>query len=305
MNKNIQKLINFLGKDKVKEKIPLSDLTTFKIGGPADFFFEAKNKEDLLKAVKLAREFAVPYVIIGGGSNVLVSDEGFRGLVIKAKNEKIKILTQFGNEAIIYSEAGTSLSKLLRFLSLNELSGLEFMAGIPGTVGGAIRGNAGAWQQAIGDKIVEVEVLKDKSQVVLYSAEDCQFSYRNSIFKKNNQDIVLSGKMRFLKSRKELIEKKTDEYLSKRASQPKEPSAGCVFINPKPLSAGALIEESGLKGVQIGGAKISEKHANFIVNVGGATAKDVISLINLVKDKVREKFSIELEEEIVKIGNFN
>jgi len=299
MIKKYKEIIKKLGKDGAKINEPMAKHTTFKIGGPADLFYEARTEEEIIRAI---REVGVPYFILGRGSNILVGDKGFRGMVIKMKNEKLKIKND--KEKIkILADAGVLLANLVNFAAMNSVGGLEFLAGIPGTVGGAVRGNAGAWQQNIGDKVARVKILTLEGQIKWINQKDCQFSYRKSRFKRNDE-VILGIEFKLEKKDKKEIERKINEILEKRKNQPKEPSAGCVFVNPKPLHAGVLIEQCGLKGKQIGGAKVSEKHANFIVNLGGAKAKDVVALISLIKAKVKERFGIELKEEIMKVGEF-
>ena len=283
----------------VKTNEPLAKYTTFKIGGPADFFVEVGEEEKLLKLIKLLKELKLPYFILGGGSNLLVADEGFRGMVIKMSNVKC----QMSNEKIIVG-AGVSLGRLVELASKNSLAGLEFAAGIPGTVGGAVRGNAGAWGQAIGDRVKRVKILTPQGEIKWIKASDCHFSYRQSRFKKT-KEIILEVELELEKGNKKEIQEKISQNLAKRATQPKEPSAGCIFVNPKPFAAGELIDKCGLKGKRIGDAQISPKHANFIVNLGKAKAAEVIKLIKLIKEKVKEKFGVELEEEISLLGFAN
>lgn len=297
-----QKLVGKLVVDRVKVNEPLSRHTTFKIGGPADLFYEASSREDLIKVIRVIREVEVPDFILGGGSNILVGDKGFRGIVIKIQNSKIKIQND-NAKCKIYAEAGVKVSVLLEELVKNSAAGFEFMAGIPGTIGGAVRGNAGAWQQNIGGLVKRVKILSAGGKVIWIDKKNCSFKYRDSRFK-HNDEIILAVEFILSLGQKEEIDKKINNYLNERSIQPKEPSAGCVFVNPKPHSAGRLIEECGLKGKQIGGAKISEKHANFFVNVGGAMASEVVALIVLAKQKVKEKFDIDLKEEIVRVGEF-
>ena len=294
MASKYSQIIKELG--QVKENEPLDQHTTFKIGGPADLFYEAKTTEKLIEAVKLAQKLKTPFFILGGGSNILVSDQGFRGLVIKAQNGEIKIE---GNKII--AEAGASLSELVRVATEVSLSGLEFAVGIPGTVGGAVRGNAGAWQQDVGKRVLRVQVLAEAGEVKWLNQEECQFSYRQSRFKES-QEIILAVELELEKGQREVIKDRLDSNQAKRRAQPQEPSAGCIFINPKPKSAGDLIDQCGLKGKKIGQAQISFKHANFIVNLGGAKAEDVLQLIKLAKKKVKEKFDISLKEEIFLLG---
>jgi UDP-N-acetylmuramate dehydrogenase len=306
---------------KIREKVLLKDYTTFKIGGPARYFFVAKNKEDLKNAILWAKKKRLPFFILGVGSNILFSDKGFNGLVIKLQNTQYEI-----RNTKVVAEAGVPLQKLVLETAKKGLSGLENLAGIPGTLGGAIWGNAGAFGREIGDLVEEVKILQianGKLQIVNFKKEDCKFGYRESIFKRKENWIILEAILRLKKGRKKEIEEKIKEILRlRKEKQPLEfPSAGSVFKNvpiekvPKEirekfkekikngfLPAGVLIEAVGLKGFQIGGAKISEKHANFIVNVGGAKASDVKELIKKIKKEVKKKFKIQLEEEIKLVG---
>ncbi|MGB9911172.1 MAG: UDP-N-acetylmuramate dehydrogenase [Microgenomates group bacterium] len=296
MGKKYLKIIKFLGKKRVKEKEPLSLHTTFKIGGPADLFYEAKTEEEIIKAVLIAKKLKIPYFILGGGSNLLVADEGFRGLVIKIANSQLEI-----KDRKIIAGAGTKLSTILKKAKDHSLAGLEFLIGIPGTVGGAVRGNAGAWGMGIGDKVKKVKVLTKKGEIKWLEKKECEFSYRQSRFKKS-EEIILAVEFQLEKGEAKKIEEMMKEYLSRRQGQPKEPSAGCIFINPKPLAAGELIDKAGFKGKSVGDAQVSPKHANFIVNIGKAKAKDVLKLIGLIKEKIKEKFGVELKEEICFLG---
>jgi len=314
MNQNYQQIIEKLEVGKVKFDEPMAGHTTFKIGGPADLFVEVENEEELVGVLRVVRptfakatagkDVGVPYFILGGGSNILVGDKGFKGLIIKVQSDSLKTLLRgISAKYKVLVDAGVNMSNLINECLNNSLTGLEFMAGIPGTVGGSIRGNAGAWQNGISESVSRVKVLTEDNKVKWVDKEECQFSYRDSRFK-HNKEIILAAELILEKGDSEQITRLIEENLKKREEQPKEPSAGCVFVNPKPLSAGKLIEECGLKGTRIGNAQISEKHANFVINLGGATAKDVVSLISLTKAKVKEKFSIDLKEEIVRIGEF-
>jgi len=325
----------------LKEDIPLAKFTSFNIGGRAKYFFEGNNKREIIKAVSLAKQEDLPFFILGGGSNLLVDDKGYQGLVIKIQNSGLKIQKENSNFKVA-AGAGTSLSLLVSNAAENGLSGLEWTVGIPGTLGGAIYGNAGAFGKSMKDVVKEVEVFDAKDlQVKIYSLEDCRFDYRESIFKKDKNLIILSAVLELKKGEKKEIENKMKRYLSERMiilsavlelkkgekkeienkmkrylseRKKKQPMgfacAGSVFKNPsfaqtsrrfmtdRELSAGELIERCGLKGRSIGGAKISEKHANFIINLGKAKFSDVRRLIDLIKKRVRSKFGIELEEEL-------
>lgn len=316
-------------KEKFKRNILLKNYTTFKIGGPAKYFFEAKNKKDLVEAIKTAKELKLDFFILGGGGNMLVSDKGFQGLVIKIQNTKFKSAS-WRTKLKISCESGLSLAKLVSESLKVEVTGMEWAVGIPGTVGGAIRGNAGAFEQSMGQIIKKVEVydLKDL-RFKIYELKDCKFKYRDSIFKYNKNLIIISAELEFKKVNKEEIRKKIVENLKwRRKHQPLEfPSAGSIFQNVKIkmkneklkskikkdknlkviiknniIPAGWLIEKCNLKGKKIGDAQISEKHANFIINLGDAKAEDVRKLIELAKKNVKRKFNIELEEEIEYLG---
>jgi len=293
---NFQKLKELL--PGLKKDFSLKNFTTFKIGGRAKYLFEAKSKEDLVKAISAAKTFKLPFFILGRGSNLLVSDRKFEGLVIKIANCKFQIA-----DCRILAEAGVPLGKMVRISVENGLSGLEWAIGIPGTVGGAIWGNAGAFGNSMKNVVKEVEVLKIvdcRLQVVNLKNKDCKFGYRESIFKKRPNLIILSAILQLKKEKKSEIKRKIREYFNyRRKTQPLNfPSVGSVFKNPLGFSAAKLIEECGLKGKIVGGAKISEKHANFILNFRNGKAKDVLKLIRLVKQRVKKKFKISLKEEI-------
>jgi len=257
----------------IKKNILLKNYTTFKIGGPAKYFFVAKTKEEVIEAIKLAKKLKLPFFILGGGSNLLVSDKGFDGLVIK------------------YGQP----------LSSHVSQGLEWAVGIPGTIQGAVYGNAGAFKKSMKDVIESVEVFDTETEKVkIFKNKDCRFSYRNSIFRKKKNLIILSVKIAPKKSNT----KKIKQYLNyRKETQPLNfPSAGSVFKNPPGFSAGELVDRCGLKGKRVGNVKISEKHANFIVNLGGGRAKDVMRLIKIIKNRVKNKFGVILEEEIQFLG---
>lgn len=282
---------------EVQESVLLAPYTTFKIGSKAKYFFIAKTKEDVIKAVKTGQQSGLLFFILAGGSNILFSDNGFNGLVIKLETGKYEL-----QDDTIYAEAGVMLSLIVNVAAEAGLGGLEWAAGIPGTIGGAARGNAGAFDSSVSNIVKSVEVLDVSSlEIKNYKIKDCEFEYRNSIFKKNKNLIILSVEIKLEKNDKEKIEKRIQGYLNyRREHHPlKFSSAGSIFKNPLGFSAGELIEKSGLKGKIIGDAQISEKHCNFIVNLGKAKAKDVLALINLVKKEVKDKFDISIEEEIM------
>ncbi len=289
-----------------KKNVLLKNYTTFKIGGRAKYFLKAKTKEELIKAIKIAEQKKLPFFILGKGSNLLVSDKGFNGLVIKIETRDYKLETDK-----IYAQAGIELAQIVDFVAKKSLTGLEWAKGIPGTIGGAIFGNAAAFKNSIGNFIEEVECLEiepslkvQPPKIRIFNNKDCEFNFKDSIFKKNKNLIILACIIQLKKGDKKEIKKKMKYFLNyRKRSQPlKFPSAGCVFKNPLRIPTAELIDKSGLKGRKIGRAMISKKHANFIINLGGAEAKDVLKLINLIKKEVKEKFRIELEEEISKVG---
>lgn len=256
----------------VQKNVSLKNFTTFRIGEKAKYFFEARKKEDLIKAIAAAKKIKLPFFILGGGSNLLVSDNGFDGLVVK-----------FG-----------------QLLSDYVSRGLDWAAGIPGTLQGAVYGNAGAFGKSMEDAVESVEVFDtDSGKVEIFKNRSCRFGYRRSIFQKKRNLIILSVKIKSAKSNP----KKIKEYLDyRRRHHPKLPSAGSVFKKVGATPAAILIDRAGLTGKRIGDAQISEKHSNFIVNLGDAKAEDVIELINLTKKIVKKQFKIKLEEEIQYLG---
>lgn len=311
---------------RLEKDVALKDYTTFRIGGPAKYFLRTSDRKELKSIVEAAKKENIPFLVIGGGSNILFSDKGFNGLVVVYKVENLSReqslieRSEFGDEVIIKANASVPLSYLVSQLS--DLSGLEWAAGIPGTLGGAINGNAGAFNESIADAVISVDVLDFSSSdmEVKMNKRECLFGYRNSIFKNNQDLLIVSAELRFFKADKEDVKKRIVENLEKRrGKQPKGFSAGSVFknyfdrldesivekypemkkINEKQIvPAGLMIEMCGLKGKQIGEAKISDEHANFIINLGNATSEDVLSLINLIKKSVKEKFLVDLKEEI-------
>ncbi len=286
---------------KMSKNILLAPYTTFKIGGPAKYFYETKNSKEIVEAIKMAKKAKMPYFILGGGSNILVSDRGFDGLVIRIYGSQLSIN---GNK--IVADAGVLLSELVDNSVKAGLTGLEWAAGIPGTVGGAVRGNAGAFNGSMAGSVKRIQVLKiPELKVASYKPQDLRFEYKDSIFK-HNKDVILSVELRLENGDNKKSKQIIKEHLVYRDKhQPLEfPSAGCVFKNPEDQHAGYLIEQCGLRGTKIGGAMISKKHGNFIINTGNAKASDVKKLIDLCREKVRNKFGINLEEEIEYLGEF-
>lgn len=275
--------------------------TTYGIGGPADLMIFPKSKQDLIKVIEIINENKIQLTILGSGSNVLVSDNGIRGAVISLKNSLKQIEV---DENILYAECGTMLGKIVKHAVKNNLIGLENLNGVPGTLGGALIMNAGAWGGEISENLIHVEVINSKSEIQKIQKKDLNFSYRQSSF--NKDDILLSAKFNLKKADKDIIKENFIEAQSgRKKSQPlNKRSAGSLFKNPKNNSAGKLLDEAGLKGFSIGDAKISEKHANFFINDGDATSKDMLMLIKKAHKEVKDKFNVNLSLE-VKLMGFN
>jgi UDP-N-acetylmuramate dehydrogenase len=276
---------------------PLGKYTSFQIGGPADFYLEPADKADVVAIVTYLQQQRLPYLILGKGSNMLVSDDGVRGAVINLESG-LSHISVSGN--VVTAEAGLSLARFVDFCIHHSLQGVEMLPGIPGTIGGAVVMNAGAYGGEISDHLVTVEVLR-KGNVTTVSKQDSGFSYRHSNFQ---GDIILGATFQLAAGDKQEIMKNRRDLLIKRnRAQPVNfPNSGSMFKNPKGGYAAKLIEEAGLKGKRIGNAQISEKHANFIVNHGNATAEEVLSLIELAKSTVAKKFNIDLELEVKLVG---
>ena len=287
----------------IKQNEPLANHCTYRIGGPARVLFLAANEREIVAGIEIAKEKNFKMMILGGGSNVLFSDCGFDGLVLKLANNFIKIAEEKENRAVVLAGAGAPLAALVKFALDNSLAGMEWAAGIPGTVGGAIRGNAGAFGREIGAAVLRVRALEISGKSVvpaIVGKEDCAFGYRESVFKRNKNLVITAAKFVLEKGNANEIADKIKECAQKkRISQPLDfPSAGSVFKNPEGFFAAKIIEDCGLKGRSAGGAQISEKHANFIVNRGNARADDVLALIAQIKAAAKEKFAVDLKEEI-------
>jgi len=282
-------------KENIKLNESLKLHTTYKVGGTCKYFITPKDLEELIDLLKYLRDNSIKYMVLGNGSNTIFSSKEYDGVIINLNNiNDIKI-----DGEKIYVEAGYQLIKLSMDALNNSLSGLEFAAGIPGNIGGAIFMNAGAYKSDMSELVETVTFLDENLELKTLKNEELDFSYRKSIFQKNNY-IIISTVLKLNKGDKEEIKALMDKRKARRLeSQPLEyPSAGSVFRNPsEDIFAGKLIEDLGLKGYKIGGAKISEKHANFIINDGDATGEDIKALIDLVKAKVKEKYNIDLHVE--------
>ncbi|USK35602.1 UDP-N-acetylmuramate dehydrogenase [Bacillus sp. F19] len=286
---------------KVVQNEPLAKHTTIKIGGPAEIFVEPNSIEDLKKTMEIVTECDVQWRAIGRGSNLLVGDSGIKGVVIKLGKglDHLEV-----NGDTITAGGGYSLIKLTTVISKQGLSGLQFAGGIPGSVGGAVYMNAGAHGSDMSKILVKAHILFEDGTMEWLTAEELDFSYRTSLLQKKRPGICLEAVLKLEKGNREEIVaelQKNKDY--RRETQPWDhPNCGSVFRNPLPNYAGQLIQESGLKGYQIGGAKISELHGNFIVNTGNATAKDVLDLIDFVKKTIYEKHGVRMETEVEIVG---
>lgn len=295
-----QKLKKQLTAGTLLEREPMSKHTSFRIGGPADLFVQPANEEELWNALHLARQEKVPFFIVGNGSNLLVSDEGFRGMILHTGGMLKDI---FVEGDVIYAQAGALLSTVAKTALEHGLAGMEFAAGIPGTLGGAVCMNAGAYGGEMKDILLDAEVLTQEGERLVLPVEELNLSYRHSvIFEKNY--VVLAAHIRLSRGDTAEIKNRMNELAgARRDKQPLEyPSAGSTFKRPEGYFAGKLIQDAGLKGYTVGGAQVSEKHSGFVINRGGATAEEVRFLIRQVQQKVRSQFGVELEPEVRMLG---
>ncbi|MBF0714231.1 UDP-N-acetylmuramate dehydrogenase [Gemella sp. GH3] len=297
INEKIEKLVT---NSEIKYNEPLKNYSYTKTGGSSDILIFIKSICDLANIIKFAKEEHIQLTILGNGSNVLISDKGIRGItVITSKLNKIEILDDY----IVSCEAGVTLHELTQFLINNSLSNLEFACGIPGSVGGAIYMNAGAYGGEVKDVVIKVETIDKDGNIKLYSNDDMHFSYRHSIIQENS-DIITKVYFQLKPENKQTIIDKVLELNKLRAEkQPLEyPSCGSVFKRPEGYFAGKLIQDAGCQGLIVGGAQVSTKHAGFMVNINNATCDDYKKLIKLVQQNVFEKFNVELEREVKIIG---
>ena len=300
MNRLINELLAVMGEEKVKLDEPMSAHTTFRIGGPADVFVEPDSEERLCQVVALCREVGVPFVCVGNGSNLLVSDDGFRGVVVSTRHgmEQLEI-----NGDLVKAGAGVLLSRLASECCRAGLGGLEFAGGIPGTVGGAVVMNAGAYGGEMKQVLTRVHVLMPDGNLVWIPVEDMGLGYRTSCIPSCG-GIVTAAEFKLYPRDSALIKAEMDELgRRRREKQPIElPSAGSTFKRPVGYFAGKLIQDAGLAGFSVGDAQVSTKHCGFVVNRGGATAADVLSLCRQVKDEVYHQFGVSLEMEVKTLG---
>ena len=298
-----QKIFEDLRKIILEENIkvdePMSKHTSFKTGGPAEFYITAKTIEDIQNIFQYAKTNRIKLYIIGNGSNLLVSDEGIKGIVLKIAVDNIETLvSDFG--ILVNAGAGVKTMALAQILKKDGITGFEELAGIPGTIGGANYMNAGAYGKELKDIIVETKVInKETGKIETLKKEEQELKYRSSIFK-NKKYIIIETTFNLQRGKPEEIERRMNEFsIQRKEKQPLEyPSAGSTFKRGDGFITAKLIDECGLKGYTIGGAQISEKHAGFIINKGNATSKDILDLIDYTKKKVFEKFGVQIEEEV-------
>lgn len=326
MDKIYQKLTQTLGEERVKKDISLADFSTLKVGGHTRYFYEALKTEDIINAVKTARQLSLPVFLLGGGTNLLISDREFKGLVIRNRTDKIKLIGFKGTrnksastvtDVYLEVDTGIYINRLVRYCLDEGLEGLENFLGQPGSIGGAIYINAHNMKKNdfFGDHIYQATILGNKSEIYIRPSSYFQFNYDKSIVQKS-EEIILSVVLKLKKGIKETLWDKAKEVLEyRRKTQPQGVlSSGCTFKNISESdarrlatpnftkSAGYLIERVGLKGKRIGDAQVSSVHANFIINLGRAKSSDVLELITLIKNRVKAQFNIILQEEVVLLG---
>lgn len=303
MNQNFyDKLNNVIAKDSILIDELMSRHTTFRVGGPADFFVTPKAKEEVRDVIRICKEAGMPYYIIGNGSNLLVSDAGYRGVIVQIYKEMNEVKVE-GD--LVKAQAGALLSGIAAKALGAELSGFEFASGIPGTIGGACVMNAGAYGGEMKDVLESVTVLTGEGKIIELGRNELELGYRTSVIAKKGY-IVLGAVLKLERGDGEKIKTYMDELKEKRVTkQPLEyPSAGSTFKRPEGYFAGKLIQDAGLRGFQVGGAQVSEKHCGFVINRDHATSADICNLMDQVSEIVFEKFGVRLEAEVKKIGEF-
>jgi UDP-N-acetylmuramate dehydrogenase len=296
----LEQVENLFAKEDIRENEPMSRHTTFRVGGPARIFLTVHDDGQLAELLGLLKGRQLPYFILGNGSNLLVADRGFDGVVIALGEEYARIEVQ---ENRIRAGAAAMLGKVAKAAMEQGLSGLEFAAGIPGSLGGGVVMNAGAYGGELSQVVTRVKAMDEQGNIVCLENKDLQMGYRTSIFKQKNY-LILQATMELTPSRTESVAEKMKEYNRQRQEkQPLEyPSAGSTFKRPKGYYAGKLIMEAGLRGFSVGGAQVSEKHCGFIINKGQATAADIHGLIDEVTRKVEENSGVKLEPEVIFLG---
>ena len=295
-----QELLTCLGEDGLKLQEMMKEHTTFRVGGAADYFIQPKSAEELRAALEILHRYEIPVLVIGNGSNLLVRDKGIRGAVIQIYNRMADI-TVAGDT--IYAKGGALLSAVAARAAEKSLTGLEFASGIPGSIGGAVVMNAGAYGGEMKDVLVSVEVLTQELEIKTIPVAELDLGYRHSIIPEKGY-IVLGATLRLKEGNAAEIRGRMAELAEqRRAKQPLQyPSAGSTFKRPEGYFAGKLVQDAGLKGKTIGGAQVSEKHSGFLINIGGATAQDILDLIAFCQKEVKEQFGVTLETEVKIVG---
>lgn len=312
MNELLSALIGRFGSERVRLDVPLAAFTTFKVGGPADILIETKTSDELIDAVKAAHAHGVRLTMLGGGSNVLIGDRGIRGLVLRPRGGSISPI----GDRLVRADASITINGLVRWTITHGYAGLEAWAGTPGTVGGAVFGNAHWKQNNIGDLIESVRLVKRDGTLLQAGADRMEFAYDDSRLKRTHEIVLWVAFRATPGADPAALRAVARESLAfRKRTQPLEsPSAGCIFMNPDPArdrmpegvpaSAGALVDRAGLKGATLGGARVSPTHANFIVNQGPGTAADIRGLVEQCRAAVKDRFGVMLRDEIICLGEF-
>nr|WP_302135683.1 UDP-N-acetylmuramate dehydrogenase [uncultured Schaedlerella sp.] len=297
-----QELCGILGEENVFTKEPMSRHTTFRAGGPADFFVTPEKEGQVRKTLSLLKEAQVPRYIMGNGSNLLVGDRGYRGVILQICKKMNRIRIQ---DTVIQAQAGALLSKIAAEAQAKGLTGFEFASGIPGSLGGAAMMNAGAYGGEMKQVLIQAQILNASGEIEDVLAEEMELGYRSSVFSRNG-GVILSASIQLEPGDPPAIQSRMEELKFLRTSkQPLEyPSAGSTFKRPEGYFAGKLIQDAGLRGFQVGGAQVSEKHCGFVINKDQATAMDIRSLMEQVSEKVYAQFGVRLEPEVKLIGEF-
>ncbi len=312
MTEFVDALVAVVGAGRVLVNAPLAHLTTFKVGGPADILFESRTAEEVVTTLKLAHVHGVPVTMLGGGSNVLIGDRGIRGLVLRPRGGAVSMI----GDRLVRADAPVTINGLVRWTINRGLAGLEAWAGTPGTVGGAIFGNAHWRQVNIGDVVESVRLARRDGALLQAAADRMEFAYDDSRLKRTGEVLLWAAFRVTPGADPAALRAVARESLAfRKRTQPLEaPSAGCIFMNPDPSrdripegippSAGALVDRAGLKGAALGGARVSPAHANFIINDGSATAADIKALVERCRQAVKDRFGVTLKDEIITLGDF-
>lgn len=303
MNQTLcENIAHYISKDNIKIEEPMSKHTTFRVGGPCEALVAVNNAKELSDVLNYLTKLEESYFILGNGSNLLVSDQGYKGVVIQLAGE-FQDIQVIGQD--IYAGAGAKLAAIAKVAKEHSLTGFEFAAGIPGTLGGALVMNAGAYDGEMKQVVKHVDIMSKDRSIMELSNEDMEFGYRTSILKRYPY-IALKAVIHLEKGEEALIQAKMDDLMNRRREkQPLEyPSAGSTFKRPEGNFAGKLIMDAGLKGFAVGGAQVSEKHCGFVINKGSATATDIDKLMYIVQERVNEQFGVKLEPEVIRLGKF-